>query len=86
MRSFIAIPAVPISLWATGHLLNAVDDLTWYIMNRDGPHGLFATLQSVMWAGGQANYFFAFLIHGLLMSGCCSSCSCSRSATSCSPP
>lgn len=69
VRSFIAIPAVPISLWLTGHLLNAVDDMTWYIMNRDGPLGLFSTLQSVMWAGGQANYFFAFLIHGLLMLG-----------------
>ena len=69
VRSFIAIPAVPISLWLTGHLLNAIDDMTWYIMNRDGPMGLFSTLQSVMWAGGQANYFFAFLIHGLLMIG-----------------
>jgi hypothetical protein len=69
VRSFIAIPAVPISLWLTGHLLNAIDDMTWYIMNRDGPLGLFSTLQSVMWAGGQANYFFAFLIHGLLMIG-----------------
>ena len=69
VRRFIAIPAVPISLWLTGHLLNAVDDMTWYIMNRDGPLGLFSTLQSVMWAGGQANYFFAFLIHGLLMIG-----------------
>jgi hypothetical protein len=56
-------------LWLTGHLLNAVDDMTWYIMNRNGPLGLFSTLQSVMWAGGQANYFFAFLIHGLLMIG-----------------
>ena len=69
VRSFIAIPAVPISLWLTGHLLNSVDDMTWYIMNRDGPLALFSTLQSVMWAGGQANYFFAFLIHGLLMFG-----------------
>lgn len=69
VRSFIAIPAVPISLWLTGHLLNAIDDMTWYIMNRDGPLALFSTLQSVMWAGGQANYFFAFLIHGLLMFG-----------------
>ncbi|MFE7843555.1 hypothetical protein ACFUTX_00015 [Microbacterium sp. NPDC057407] len=68
-RSFVAVAAVPITLWATGHLLNAVDDLTWYIMNRDGPTTLFATLQGVMWAGGQANYFFAFLIHGLLMVG-----------------
>jgi hypothetical protein len=69
VRSFIAIPAVPISLWLTGHLLNAVDQMTWYIMSRKGPLGLFSTLQSVMWAGGQANYFFAFLIHGLLMIG-----------------
>lgn len=69
VRSFVAIPAVPISLWLTGHVLNAVDDMTWYIMSREGPLGLFSTLQSVMWAGGQANYFFAFLIHGLLMIG-----------------
>ncbi|MCR2811307.1 MULTISPECIES: hypothetical protein [unclassified Microbacterium] len=69
VRSFIAIPAVPLSLWLTGHLLNAIDEMTWYITNRDGPLGLFSTLQSVMWAGGQANYFFAFLIHGLLMVG-----------------
>ena len=67
IRSFIAIPAVPITLWMTGHLLNAIDDMTWYILDRQGPTELFATLQSVMWAGGQANYFFAFLIHGLLM-------------------
>ncbi|NYE18012.1 hypothetical protein [Microbacterium immunditiarum] len=67
IRSFIVIPAVPLTLWATGHLLNAVDDMTWYLLSRDGATGLFSTLQSVMWAGGQANYFFAFLIHGLLM-------------------
>ncbi|GAA1661237.1 hypothetical protein [Microbacterium lacus] len=69
VRSFIAIPAVPISLWLTGHLLNSVDQMTWYILHRDGVGGLFATLQSVMWAGGQANYFFAFIIHGMLMIG-----------------
>ena len=69
VRSFIAFPATAITLWATGHLLNAVDDLTWYVMNRDGADGLFSTLQSVMWAGGQANYFFAFVIHALLMLG-----------------
>ena len=69
VRSFIAIPAVPITLWLTGHLLNAVDDMTWYILNGDGPAGIYSTLQSVMWAGGQANYFFAFLIHFLLMLG-----------------
>ncbi len=69
VRSFIAIPAVPIMLWLTGHLLNAVDEMTWYILNGDGPAGIYSTLQSVMWAGGQANYFFAFLIHGLLMLG-----------------
>ena len=69
VRSFIAVPAVPISLWFTGHLLNAVDDMTWYIMAQDGRDGLYSTLQSVMWAGGQANYFFAFLIHFLLMLG-----------------
>lgn len=67
IRSFIAIPAVPITLWMTGHLLNAIDDMTWYILNRQGPLELFTTLQGVMWAGGQANYFFAFLIHGLLL-------------------
>ncbi|KJL41691.1 hypothetical protein [Microbacterium trichothecenolyticum] len=69
VRTFIAIPAVPLTLWLTGHLLNAVDDMTWYILNGDGPASLYSTLQSVMWAGGQANYFFAFLIHGLLMLG-----------------
>lgn len=36
-------------------------------MSREGPIELFATLQRVMWAGGSANYFFAFLIHGLLL-------------------
>lgn len=69
IRTFIAIPAVPLTLWMTGHLLNAIDDMTWYILNRSGPTELFATLQSVMWAGGQANYFFAFLIHFLLLIG-----------------
>lgn len=69
IRSFIAFPATAATLWVTGHLLNAVDDLTWYLMGRDGSDGVFATLQSVMWAGGQANYFFAFVIHGLLMLG-----------------
>lgn len=67
VRTFIAIPAVPLTLWSIGHFLNAIDDLTWYIMNRDGPITLFQDLQKVMWAGGQANYFFAFLIHGLLL-------------------
>lgn len=67
VRSFLAVPAVPLTLWTLGHLLNAIDDLTWYILNRDGPFTLFTTLQKVMWAGGQANYFFAFLIHGLLL-------------------
>lgn len=67
IRSFIAVPAVPLTLWMLGHLLNTVDDLTWYILNRDGPIALFRTLQKVMWAGGQANYFFAFLIHGMLL-------------------
>ncbi len=67
VRAFIAVPAVPITLWMIGHLLNAIDDLTWYIMSREGPGSLFSTLQSVMWAGGQANYFFAFVIHFLLM-------------------
>ena len=67
VRTFIAIPAVPITLWISGHLLNAIDDMTWYILNRDGPFELFATMQGVMWAGGQANYFFAFIIHGLIL-------------------
>jgi len=69
VRSFIAVPAVAITLWLTGHLLNAVDDMTWYILSGDGAASMYSTLQSVMWAGGQANYFFAFLIHGLLMLG-----------------
>lgn len=69
VRSFIAVPAVAITLWLTGHLLNAVDEMTWYILSGDGPASMYSTLQSVMWAGGQANYFFAFLIHGLLMLG-----------------
>ncbi|BDZ39331.1 hypothetical protein [Microbacterium suwonense] len=67
IRSFLAVPAVPLTLWMLGHLLNSVDDLTWYILNRDGPAVLFRTLQKVMWAGGHANYFFAFLIHGMLL-------------------
>lgn len=69
VRSFIAVPAVAVTLWLTGHMLNAVDEMTWYILNGDGAAGMYSTLQSVMWAGGQANYFFAFLIHGLLMLG-----------------
>ncbi|MFS0735299.1 hypothetical protein ABC304_07690 [Microbacterium sp. 1P10UB] len=67
VRSFIAVPAVPLTLWVTGNLLNSVDKLTWYVLTRDDAIGMFVTLQGVMWAGGQANYFFAFLIHGLLM-------------------
>lgn len=67
LRAFIAVPAVPLTLWLTGHLLNSMDSLTWYVINRDGPIELFATLQKVMWAGGSANYFFAFVIDGLLM-------------------
>lgn len=69
VRSFIAVPAVPVTLWTIGHLVNALDGMTWYILNRDGPGSLFVTLQKVMWAGGQANYFFAFLIDGLLLLG-----------------
>lgn len=69
VRSMIAVPAVPVTLWATGHLVNALDGMTWYLLNRDGPGSLFITLQKVMWAGGQSNYFFAFLIHGLLLLG-----------------
>lgn len=67
VRTFIAIPAVPLTLWLTGHVLNSVDELTWYVLHRDGPVALFKTLQEVTWAGGTANYFFAFVIHGLLM-------------------
>ncbi len=67
IRSFIAFPASAVALWLTGHLLNTVDDLTWYVLGRDGIGGLLKTLQSVMWAGGRANYFFAFVMHGLLM-------------------
>jgi hypothetical protein len=69
VRSFIAVPVVPLSLWTIGQLVNALDGMTWYILNRDGPGSLFVTLQKVMWAGGQANYFFAFLIDGLLLLG-----------------
>lgn len=69
VRSMIAVPAVPVTLWATGHLIDALDGMTWYLLNRDGPGSLFITLQKVMWAGGQSNYFFAFLIHGLLLLG-----------------
>ncbi|GAA3920899.1 hypothetical protein [Microbacterium invictum] len=67
VRSFIAVPAISLTLWLIGHVLNAIDDLTWYILGRDGVVTLFATLQKVTWAGGEANYFFAFIIHGLLM-------------------
>lgn len=69
VRSFIAVPAVPLTLWTIGHLVNALDDMTWYILNGGGPVSLFITLQKVMWAGGQAAYFFAFLIHALLLLG-----------------
>lgn len=67
VRCFIAVPAVPITLWLTGKLLSSIDQMTWYVMNRGSADGLFTTLQGVMWAGGQANYFFAFVIHGMLM-------------------
>ena len=67
VRSAIAVPAVPLTLWTIGHLVNALDGMSWYILNRDGPFSLFVTLQKVMWAGGQSNYYFAFLIHSLLM-------------------
>ncbi len=69
VRSFVAFPATALSLWLLGQVLNAVDDLTWYVLNREGPVALFATLQEVMWAGGEANYFFGFLIHALLLLG-----------------
>lgn len=67
VRSFIAVPAVPLTLWTIGQLVNALDSMTWYILDRSGPDSLFVTLQKVMWAGGQATYFFAFLIHCLLL-------------------
>jgi hypothetical protein len=67
VRSFIAVPAVPLTLWTIGQLVNALDNMTWYILNQNGPGSLFITLQKVMWAGGQATYFFAFLIHCLLL-------------------
>ncbi len=67
VRSFIAVPAVPLTLWTIGQLVNALDNMTWYVLNREGPGSLFITLQKVMWAGGQATYFFAFLIHCLLL-------------------
>lgn len=69
IRSMIAVPAVPITLWVIGQLVDALDGMTWYILNRDGPGSLFTNLQQVMWAGGQSNYFFAFLVHGLLLLG-----------------
>ena len=67
VRSFIAVPAVPLTLWTIGQVVNALDSMTWYILDRSGPDSLFVTLQKVMWAGGQATYFFAFLIHCLLL-------------------
>ena len=67
VRTFIAVPAVPLTLWTIGNLVNSLDDMTWYILDRTGPDSLFVTLQKVMWAGGQSNYFFAFLIDGLLL-------------------
>jgi hypothetical protein len=67
VRTFIAVPAVPLTLWTIGNLVNSLDDMTWYILNRSGPDSLFVTLQKVMWAGGQASYFFAFLINCLLL-------------------
>jgi hypothetical protein len=67
VRSFIAVPAVPLTLWTIGQLVNALDSMTWYILDRSGPDSLFVTLQKVMWAGGQASYFFAFLIHCILL-------------------
>lgn len=67
VRCFVAVVAVPLSLWITGHLLNAIDDMTWYLMERGSAGLVFQQLQAVMFAGGQANYFFAFVIHGMLM-------------------
>ncbi len=67
VRCFIAIPAVGATVWLTGLLLNSIDQMTWYLIGRGSPATLFATLQGVMWAGGQANYFFAFVIDALLM-------------------
>lgn len=67
LRCALALPMVPATLWMIGHLVNAVDEMTFYILSRDGITGLFRTMQSVMWAGGQAAWFFAYLMHGLLL-------------------
>ena len=67
VRSFIAVPAVPLTLWTIGHLVNALDDMTWYILSGGGTVSLFITLQTVMWAGGQAANFLALLIQDLLL-------------------
>lgn len=67
VRSFIAFPATALTLWLSGLVVNAVDDLTYYILGRGSNGELLNTLLSVMWAGGEANYFFAFLMHGLIM-------------------
>tara|TARA_R100000365_G_C2748652_1_gene80996 strand:- start:3399 stop:4787 length:1389 start_codon:yes stop_codon:yes gene_type:complete len=69
VRSLLAVPMVSFTLWMTGLLVNIVDDLTWYALAREGIIELFRTLQSVMWAGGHAAWFFAFLMHGLLLIG-----------------
>ena len=70
VRSFIAIPAVPITPVAdrASAQRGRRHDLV-HPQRRRRRSCMFSTLQSVMWAGGQANYFFAFLIHGLLMLG-----------------
>lgn len=70
IRSFLAIPAVPLTFWLTGQLVEAVDGMTQAIVGRNaGTGGLFTTLQSVMWAGGQAGYVFGFILFGIICIG-----------------
>lgn len=70
VRSFVAVPAVAMTFWLTGHLVQAVDGLMLYIVNRhSGFPGLFSTMQSVMWAGGQAGYVLGFVIFVLVAIG-----------------
>lgn len=70
VRSFFAIPAVPLTFWLTGQLVQSIDGLTQDIVGQGaGAGGLFGTLQAAMWAGGQAGYVFGFAIFGLIFVG-----------------
>ncbi|KHK98838.1 hypothetical protein LK09_08165 [Microbacterium mangrovi] len=70
VRSFIAIPAVPLTFWLIGHLVQSIDDLMSDIIGRrTGIFGLFSTMQSVMWAGGHAGYVFGFILYGIILIG-----------------